>query len=362
MKKTIGSNESSPSTGPHPTPSSCLGASDGKKRTIGFLGAGRWALTLAAHLDAIGFRVTLWETESAALQRLQSTRSHPDLPPSFALPSSVTVTDSLTDTLADATILVFAVPSAALAAVAQAAAKHNQTCQTIVTVTKGLEPQTQQRLSCILQQAFPQVPVVVLAGPGIPYAMAAGDPTSLVAASQDERAAEVIRDTFTGGNLRVYSHNDVAGVELGAALKNVIAIAAGVADGLGLGINAKAALLTRGLAEIMRLGQALNTNPLTYAGLTGIGDLIVTAFSEYSRNHRLGQYIGQGTPPADALHRLNGVAEGAVTCRSARKLAARHKIEMPITEEVYQLLYAAVAPRESLARLLGRRPKPEVWR
>ena len=329
---------------------------------IAFVGAGRWALALGIRLAANGHAVSLWEFNRRNLERLTSTRHHPDLPEEVEVPTAVRVTSELGDAVTAAQVLVFAVPSDTLASVVQQVKALAPKPQALVTVTKGIEPGTLKRLSVIVSNALPLSPVVVLAGPGIPYDVALGDPTSLVAASPDERGAALVRDTFSGGNLRVYSHGDVVGVEFGAALKNVIAIAAGVCDGIGLGINAKAALLTRGLAEITRLGLAFNANPLTFAGLSGMGDLIVTAFSDHSRNHALGVAVGRGEPTATALSGLSGVAEGAITVRSARALAGSQRVEMPITEEVYRMLYEGISPRDSMARLLRRSPRQEIWK
>ena len=329
---------------------------------ISFVGAGRWAIALGVRLAANGHEISLWEFNAANLERLTSTRGHPDLPESVAVPASVAVTNDLGKAITGAQLIVFAVPSETLAGVVRQVKDLSPRPQAIVTVTKGIEPTSLKRLSVTISEAMPGLPVVVLAGPGIPYDVALGDPTSLVAASASDIAAALVRDTFTGGNLRVYSHGDVVGVELGAALKNVIAIAAGVADGIGLRINAKAALLTRGLAEITRLGLAFNANPLTFAGLSGMGDLIVTAFSDHSRNHTLGVAIGRGKTTTIALASLAGVAEGATTVRSARALAGSQRVEMPITEEVYRMLYEDVSPNDSMARLLRRSARQEIWK
>ena len=329
---------------------------------VAFVGAGRWALALGIKLAEKGLSVLLWEFSQANLDRLRSTGHHPDLPESVTIPETMSVMDNLGSVVASAELVVFAVPSDTLAGVVRQVKALNPKPQALVTVTKGIEPKSLKRLSVTITEALLALPVVVLAGPGIPYDVALGDPTSLVAASANGTAATLVRDSFTGGNLRVYSHGDVVGVELGAALKNVIAIAAGVADGIGLGINAKAALLTRGLAEMTRLGLAFNANPLTFAGLSGMGDLIVTAFSDHSRNHALGVAIGRGEPAAEALSKLSGVAEGAITVRSARTLAGNQRVEMPITEEVYRMLYEDVSPRDSMARLLRRSPRQEIWK
>ncbi|UCG42274.1 MAG: NAD(P)-dependent glycerol-3-phosphate dehydrogenase [candidate division WOR-3 bacterium] len=324
------------------------------------MGAGRWAVALARGFAGQGIDVVLWEPDPSALRNLLASRRHPDLPDSATIPAEVQVTGDLRAAISDSWLVVFATPSHALAQSAREAAPHiSDVCVAVVTVTKGIDPESTERMSVVLGRTVPGRPVVVLAGPGIPYDYALGDPTSLVAASEDSTAAELIRDSFSSGNLRIYSSGDVIGVELGAALKNVVAIAAGIADGLELGLNARAALLTRGLAEMTRLGLAMNANPLTFAGLSGMGDLIVTAFSANSRNHNLGLYVAQGLDLKAASARLNGVAEGALTCRSARVLASRHRVEMPITEEVHGILYEGADPKQSLRRLLGRSPKPE---
>ncbi|MBM3315291.1 NAD(P)H-dependent glycerol-3-phosphate dehydrogenase, partial [candidate division WOR-3 bacterium] len=329
---------------------------------IGFVGAGRWALALGTHLHSRGNEVALYEPSAPLLDRLLASRSHPDLPPACLIPRPVEVSPDPARVLAHSELVVFAAPSDRLAAAAKALAPLiPNAVKAVVSVVKGIDPETLRRMSVILHEALPRTAVVVLAGPGIPWNLAAGDPTSLVAASEHEAAAGLVRDAFTGGALRVYSHADVTGVELGAALKNVIAVAAGIGDGLGLGINARAALLTRGLAEITRLGLAFNCNPLTFAGLSGMGDLIVTTFSEHSRNHRLGLAVGRGTPVPDALAGLSGVAEGAVTAKSGLELGRRMSVELPITEEVFRTLYEGAKPAEGLERLLRRRPRKEVW-
>lgn len=327
---------------------------------VAFVGAGRWALALALNFNREGLPCALWEPAEPALTRLRETRRHPDLPGDCAIPEEVRLCATPGEAIAGAETVVFAVPSDALGPVAATVrAALSPSNRALVTVAKGIEPDTLRRLSVALAESIPDRPVVVLAGPGIPWDFALGDPTTLVAASEDAAAADSVRDRLTGGNLRVYSSTDVVGVELAAALKNVIAIAAGVADGLGLGINAKAALLTRGLAEMTRLGISCNANPMTFAGLAGMGDLVVTACSENSRNHTLGRLIGEGLTLSDALARLHGVAEGAVTVKSALALAARQGVELPIAAEVDSLLYRGGDARRSLRRLLDRPPRRE---
>lgn len=329
---------------------------------VAFIGAGRWALALAAHLAKHGHQISLYEPSPLLLARALNTRRHPDLPPSWQFPPDLCLSSDPAEVLSSSEVVVFATPSSELCRAAETlAGQIPANTRAIVSVTKGLDSQTLQRISSRLQKLVPGLPVVVLAGPAIPYDFAAGDPTSLVAASEDTPAAELVRTLFAAGHLRVYSHNDVTGVELGAALKNVIALAAGIATAIGLRINAKAALLTRGLAEITRLGLALNCNPLTFAGLSGIGDLIVTAFSEHSRNYQLGLAVGRGVPIPQALRSLNGVAEGFSTCRIGYELGRRMSVELPITEQVFRILHQGAQPSQSLEQLLRRSPKKEVW-
>jgi len=327
----------------------------------GFVGAGRWALCLACHLDRLGEEVALWEPNDEYRTNLLAQRRHPDLPDCASVPDSVVLSGDRAEVLDGADYVVFAVPSQSLPGAARDCAMAlDRRTKAIITATKGIEAATLERLSVILQRTFPGRPVAVLAGPGIPYDFALGDPTSLVVASEDEALATSVRDRFTGANLRVYSNPDTVGVELGAALKNVYALGAGIADGLGLGINAKSALLTRGLAEMTRLGLAMNANPLTFSGLAGIGDLIVTAFAAHSRNHQLGMLIGSGTPLGDAVQSLNGVAEGVPALAAARQLARRHRIEMPIAEELYGIIHDGSDASRSINRLLRRRTKRET--
>ncbi len=329
---------------------------------IGFIGAGRWALALGIKLAEKGLKVALYEPDEQKLNQLLNNRCHPDLPEKCLIPESILLSSNQSEVLNGAEIAVFATPSSALTdACRNAVADINRFCKIVVSVTKGIDPETKNRLSVVLSKNIKNIPVVVLAGPGIPYEVALGDPTSLVAASNNEAAAQTIRETFTSGNLRVYSHTDVVGVEIAAAFKNVIAIAAGIAEGIGLGLNAKSALLTRGLAEITRLGLALNANPLTFAGLAGMGDLIVTAFSPYSRNHQLGLAIGRGKEPTTALKELTGVAEGYHTARTGFELSRKMRTEMPITEEIYKILYQNEKPENSLIRLLKRPTKKEFY-
>jgi len=330
--------------------------------SIGFIGAGRWGISLAFILNRKGLGIKMWEYDSERVKKLNKSRKIPELPETVVIPDALLITDNLSEVIADTEVLVFVVPAQSLRSAVAAVYEAKPNNETIlVSAVKGIEQKTLKRMSEIIKEKFVSAKPVVLAGPGIPYDMVAGSPTSLVAASDDQKAATLIQEIFSFENLRVYSHSDVVGVELGGALKNVIAIAAGICDGLGLGINAKAALLTRGLAEISRLGIALNANPLTFAGLSGMGDLIVTAFSPHSRNWQVGNQLAKGKRLKAILDSLLGIAEGVETTKAAIGLANKLRVEMPLTAEVNKILFEDSDPKESISRLLKRRLKSELW-
>ena len=328
---------------------------------VGFVGAGRWGMTLAILLADKGIRVRMWEKSDTRRESLLRTRTVPDLPESVRIPESVAISPNLAEVLSGAEIVVLAVPAQALRECLSNLKSLLTRKPIVVSVMKGIELGTRKRVSQIIEEALPRTRIAVLTGPGIPYEVARGDPTSLVAAARTEEIAVVIRDSFSTANLRIYSSGDVVGAELGGALKNVIAIAAGIADGIGLGINAKSALLTRGLYEIMRLGTCLGANPMTLAGLSGMGDLIVTAFSPRSRNHQFGLAIARGESVEATIASLSGVAEGYYTCRGACELANRFQVDLPVITETYHILYESERPQDSIRRLLSRTLKAEVW-
>jgi glycerol-3-phosphate dehydrogenase (NAD(P)+) len=328
---------------------------------IGFLGAGRWGMALGMLLDRKGRKVTMWEKNPERLARLRTDRTVPDLPPTALIPDSVILTDSIADAVRDADAVVLALPTQALRENLGLLRGKLTSNPIVVSVMKGIEISTRKRVSEIIKEFLPRTRIAVLTGPGIPYDVAKGDPTSLVVASAVEDVSQTIRDSFSAENLRIYSSSDLVGAELGGALKNVTIIAAGIADGIGLGLNAKSALLTRGLYEITRLGVCLGANPMTFAGLSGVGDLIVTAFSPRSRNHQFGLAIAQGRTADEAAASLSGVAEGYYTCRAAYDLANRFNVELPITAELHSILYESRSPRESIRKLISRSLKSELW-
>ncbi len=335
---------------------------------ITFIGAGRWAMTLALVLHRKGNEIRMWEFSSNRLEKILATRKISDLPDKIKIPENIIISSDLEKTLESAEVIFLAVPSQSLREVLIKISPFrfivdqniiSKRRPILVNAIKGLENNTNKRMSEIIKEIFPNSRIVVLAGPGIPFEIAAGKPASLVAASHDMIAAVEIQKILSFDNLRVYTHADVVGVELGGALKNVMAIAGGICDGLKLGDNAKAALLTRGLAEMIRLGIALNSNPLTFAGLSGMGDLIVTAYSPYSRNRICGESLGKGVDLEKTTKSLTGVAEGIATSISAKGLASKMRLELPIVDEIYSILYKNSDMTKSIKRLMERPLKME---
>ncbi|MCX7785147.1 MAG: NAD(P)-dependent glycerol-3-phosphate dehydrogenase [candidate division WOR-3 bacterium] len=334
---------------------------------ISFIGAGRWATTLALILNRKNHQITMWEASAERYEKIIRQRTLPDLPDTITIPSNITITNNLEEVLASVEIIVLAVPSQALRNVLTKFFATRIDNRVIwVSAIKGIENQTYKRMSEIIKEFFPDAKIAVLAGPGIPYEIALGLPASLVVASSHQDIALRIQQLFSYENLRCYTQSDVVGTELGGSIKNVIAIAAGICDGLQLGENAKAALLTRGLAEMTRLGIAMNANPMTFAGLAGIGDLIVTSYSPYSRNRYIGEKLGQGIPISSLINSLTGVAEGIATATSAKNLSTKMHLDLPVINEVFTILSQPIKDRtietiikESIGRLMSRPLKSE---
>jgi glycerol-3-phosphate dehydrogenase (NAD(P)+) len=330
---------------------------------IAILGAGSWGTALAVLLgDAAP---VLWDHDEARAITTQTARVNTRYLPGVRLPDSVRVTSHLSLALRGAEIVVFAVPSHAVRNVARRVRDTTgfDPQQIIVNVAKGLEEQTGRRLSQVLAEELPQPVgrIVSLVGPSHAEEVARCMPTTVVAAGTDPEVLHRVQDIFSTETFRVYTNDDVTGVELAVALKNVIAIAAGIADGLGFGDNTKGALLTRGLAEMARLGIALGARTDTFAGLAGLGDLVTTATSRHSRNRNLGEAIARGRSLEDALHDLGMVAEGVPTARAAVELARARHLEIPISEQVFAVLFEKKDPRQSIRDLMVRAPRAEAW-
>lgn len=324
------------------------------------LGAGSWGITLAAHLSRGPHEVRLWEFDPRRAQRLSTEREDAVILPGIRLPEGIRVTHRLEEALQDAETVVFVVPSHTVRPTAKNAAPFWPRGAGAVIATKGLEEGTLQRMDEVVEGCLPPgTPVTLLSGPSHAEEVSRFQPTALVAASRSAAAAEKAQHLFHADPLRVYTSTDVTGVALGGSLKNVIALAAGILDGLGLGDNTKAALMTRGLHEISRLGTAMGASPQTFAGLTGMGDLFVTCMSRHSRNRLLGEKIGRGLTLEAALGEMVMVAEGVRTAKAARELALRAGVEVPIIEQVHQVLFEGLSAKEGLRTLMARDAKPE---
>ena len=331
---------------------------------VTLFGAGSWGTALAVHLARADRDVTLWGRRAERVEQIRRSRENPPYLPGIRIPDSVRVTADLDEAAEASSLWAVAVPSQHLRAVAETLRPHTRPEGLVVSLAKGIENDTLMTMSQVLREvlgAVPEAQIGVLSGPSHAEEVAEERPTTVVAAAPDERVAERIQDAFMTDGLRVYVNTDVIGVEIGGAAKNVLAIAAGIGDGVGYGDNAKAALITRGLAEIRRLGLAMGARPHTFAGLTGIGDLVVTCMSAHSRNRSLGEQIGRGRTLEEVLSAMEMVAEGVRTTQSIHDLAQRHGLEMPITEAVYAVLFQDRDPRAMVEQLMTRSPKRENW-
>jgi glycerol-3-phosphate dehydrogenase (NAD(P)+) len=325
---------------------------------VAILGAGSWGTTLAAHLGGIGHDVRLWGRDGVELARLERERENRKFLPGIVLPDRVKVRPELEAALSEAEFVWFVVPSQATAEVTARVGRLRGGALPVIA-SKGLELGTLRRLSQVVGEALADPDPVVLTGPSHAEEVSRGVPTSVVAAARDEARARAVQELCSSERLRVYTNDDVTGCEYGAALKNVIAIAAGVCDGLGFGDNTKGALLTRGLAEISRVGMEMGGRRETFFGLTGLGDLIATAMSRHSRNRHVGECVGRGQSLESTLSGMVMVAEGVHTTRAARDLARRRSLDLPIVEQVYAMLFEGRRPAEALRALMTRDLKRE---
>ena len=326
--------------------------------TLALIGGGSWGTALAAHFGRRGLAMRLWAREPEIVESIARTRRNAWYLDDVELAASVRVTAELAEALAGATLVVVAVPSEFVDAVLTGMGRLPSGVP-IVSATKGLDPERHVRMTELIADRWPGVPVAALSGPTFAREVALGRPTACVVASRDEALARRLQAELGSREFRLYTNADVVGVEVGGALKNVIAIATGIADGLELGQNARAALITRGLAEISRLGLALGAAPSTLAGLAGLGDLVLTCTGGLSRNRALGMALAQGRTQAALEGETRMIAEGARTVRSALFLAGRHGVSLPICAEVGEVLFAGKPPADALATLLGRAMRPE---
>jgi glycerol-3-phosphate dehydrogenase (NAD(P)+) len=332
------------------------------KNRIGVIGAGSWGTTLADLLAKKGEDVTLWAYEPELVREMGETGSNSLFLPGIRLSPNLRFTNSLQETIADKETLLFVVPSQVLRGVVKTALPYFSKGATIVSASKGIELGTLQLVSQIYEELLPREifrNFAALSGPTFAREVAQEMPSAVVAASVDPSVAERIQRIFTTDYFRVYTNRDVVGVELGGAIKNVIAIAAGISDGLGFGHNTRAALITRGLAEMGRLGHAMGAQSSTFAGLAGMGDLVLTCTGDLSRNRTVGMKLGKGMKLSEILAEMRMVAEGVKTTESARNLARRMGVEMPITDKLYQVLYEGKPVREAVIELMTRDLKAE---
>jgi glycerol-3-phosphate dehydrogenase (NAD(P)+) len=322
---------------------------------VAVIGAGSWGTALAQSLSSAGCEVRLWARDAQVAGALRSSRRHPWALPGIELDEHVAVEERLESALEEATVAILAVPSQGMRAIATAAAPALADV-IVVSAAKGFELETGLTMTAVLGEVLTGTgaAVAALSGPNIAIEVARGLPAATVVATLDAGAAATVRDGCNGGPLRFYSSDDVLGVEYAGALKNVVAIAAGVCDGIGAGDNGKAAVITRGLAEITRLGVRAGAHGMTFAGLAGLGDCIVTCTSPHSRNRGLGESIGSGTAPAEAIAASQMVVEGVNATKAALLLAERYGVEMPITREIHDILFAGKSVGAALTDLMTR--------
>ena len=325
---------------------------------IGVIGSGTWGTALAVLLTGNGHEVELWSAVPAEVEALTATRRHPNLGDT-PIPEKIRVTGDLEQAMKDKELLVLSVPSVYVRETAHRMAPFLKEGQVITNVAKGIEDTTLKNLSEIIEEELPAARVTVLSGPSHAEEVSRGLPTTCVAGAHRRQDAELVQNLFMSPVFRVYTSPDMLGIELGGALKNVIALAAGIADGLGCGDNKKAALITRGIAEITRLGTAMGGSPETFSGLTGIGDLIVTCASMHSRNRRAGILIGKGYTMDEAMKEVKMVVEGVYSARAARALSKKYQVSMPIVEQVNEVLFDGKPAKDALYDLMLRDRRAE---
>jgi glycerol-3-phosphate dehydrogenase (NAD(P)+) len=329
---------------------------------IGVLGAGSWGTTLGNLLAAKGQTVRIWAYEPEVVEAINRQHENPVFLAGIRLEPTLQAFGDPNETIAGASVIVSAPPSHAVRSVVSRVSESVRPGTLVVSATKGIETDTLALMSGVFAECLPQARFVALSGPSFALEVCQGQPTLVVAASSDETTARDTQQIFATSRFRVYSHDDVVGVELAGALKNVIAIAAGILEGLGMGHNPRAALITRGLAEITRLGVSLGASPLTFAGLAGMGDLILTTTGSLSRNRALGIALAQGQSLAEYRANHLSVAEGANTSLAGAALGARVGVELPIIQKVCEVLFSGKPARDGIAELMARELKSEQWR
>jgi glycerol-3-phosphate dehydrogenase (NAD(P)+) len=331
----------------------------GQAYACAVVGAGAWGTALADLLARNGHCVRLWAREADVVASIAQSHENQRFLKGVRLAPSLESCSKVTDAVRGAALIVYAPPSEHFREVVRASAPAVERGATIAVASKGLEPETLQVMTAVAIEELPGRPVVALSGPSFAAEVAAHQPTAVVAAGPDVAARELVQRLLSSREFRVYTHDDALGVELGGALKNVMAVATGICEGLGLGYNSRAALITRGLAEMIRLGVALGAQSTTFAGLAGMGDLVLTCTGALSRNRALGVAVGKGATLAEAMVGKETVAEGVTTAKSALKLAERVGVDMPIVAGVHRILFEGKPARESIAELMERELRAE---
>lgn len=328
---------------------------------IAVIGDGGWGTTLAIHLSKKGYTVQLWSPFPAYAVQMQKNRYNRKFLPGIKIPEKVKIVTDLNEAMCPAAVIVFAVPSKFAGQVLRKIKQTQLSFENriFLSVTKGFDYDRLLRISELAVSELGDIPLAVLSGPTIAREIAEGLPSTAVVACANRKIARHIQNIFNSETFRIYTNSDVTGVEIGGSIKNIIALACGICDGLGYGSNTKAAILTRGLAEMARLGVALGANTRTFSGLSGLGDLVTTCVSPQSRNRNVGELIGKGKNIRDILEKMDMVAEGVETVRAAKKLADQHGVDMPITQEVYNIIYQRKKPRQAVEDLMGRKTRPE---
>lgn len=330
---------------------------------IGVIGAGSWGTALANLLACKGYRVHHWVFEEEVKEQILNHRENQVFLPGVTLSENLSPSNDLGAVVADKDLLLVVVPSHVMRETCRRMADSITGTPVVVSASKGIENTTHLTMSGILRETLPMIPethLAVLSGPSFAREVARNVPTAVTLAARDDEVARLVQEAFATPAFRVYTSADLVGVELGGAVKNVIAIAAGIIDGLGLGLNTRAALITRGLTEIRRLGLRLGANPRTFTGLAGVGDLLLTCTGDLSRNHTVGKKIGEGMKLSQILAEMRMVAEGVKTAKSVFNLSRKLGVEMPISHEIYHILYEDESPREALQRLMTRDLKDEL--
>ena len=328
---------------------------------IAIIGSGGWGTAVSLLLHSKGYKISLWSYFAQESENLKNNLENKDFLPGIPLPHDIDFTNDLASCVKDAILIVSAVPSKAVRSTAKLlAGVIDVENQPVLNISKGMDESTLMSLSQVIESEIPNVKIAVMSGPSHAEEVARGVPTTNVVSAHNKQLAEFIQDIFMYDTFRVYTNPDMLGVELGGSLKNVIALCAGICDGLGLGDNSKAALMTRGMTEIARLGMAMGAQLETFFGLTGVGDLIVTCTSMHSRNRRAGILIGQGKTAQEAIEEVKMVVEGVPATAAAYKLSQKFNIDMPITTQAYKILFEQIDPKKAVMELMTRMRKHEI--